>query len=113
MCVCVCIQYIYLEVVDVHLEERGGFFEFSVNGELSERLAHDCTRYLVILGREPVHKLKFKEQREIELLHLQLHHQIYVARVLFVNKRRKETNKFERHIHRESRHVRTSSLFRL
>ena len=53
-----------LEVVDVHLEERGGILELSVHGELSELPAHDSTRLLVILGREPVHKLKFKERRD-------------------------------------------------
>ena len=52
-----------LEVVDVHLEERGGFFEPSVHGELSERVAHDSGRLRVILGREPVHKLKIHSKR--------------------------------------------------
>ena len=61
-------RYVYtytdLEVVYIHLEERGGFFEPSVHGELSERVAHDSGRLRVILGREPVHKLKFKERRD-------------------------------------------------
>ena len=60
-------RYVYtytdLEVVYIHLEERSGFFEPSVHGELSERVAHDSGRLRVILGREPVHKLKIHSKR--------------------------------------------------